>query len=140
MATIKLQDGKVILKDGKASCECCAFFYGFDTSLNPRTKYKKMVLHDMDCCSICGTPPDGTITVTASTIDGGIVTSATGNYAESGCSPRIGFFYTKANFLVTDGASGTVFSDTKKNTSIVDPDCCNENGDAIWVELLEPIL
>jgi hypothetical protein len=27
MATIKLQDGKVLLKDGKASCECCGFGY-----------------------------------------------------------------------------------------------------------------
>jgi hypothetical protein len=36
MATIKLQDGKVVLKDGKASCSCCEYqpmiiFYSYDT-------------------------------------------------------------------------------------------------------------
>lgn len=28
MATVKLQDGKVVLKDGKVSCECCATPFG----------------------------------------------------------------------------------------------------------------
>lgn len=31
MATIKLQDGKVILKDGKASCACCGSVCGCAT-------------------------------------------------------------------------------------------------------------
>ena len=137
---IKTKNGKIIIKNDKISCECCGVFYGFDVSIFPRTKYKKMTLHDMDCCSVCGVPPDGTMTMLAINVDVGIVISATGNFAPDGCSPRIGQIYGKETFGVADGDSGTVFSDIKKNTNIINSHCCNPTGDLIWCELSEPIL
>jgi hypothetical protein len=82
MATIKLQDGNVILKDGKVSCECCDNCEDFQSF----SEY-----HGYDECPfVLGQPcfPPGTGSCANLTITGELVSREFSNSCKNGKIPK----------------------------------------------------
>ncbi len=82
MATIKIQDGKIVLKDGKISCQCCSNcedFQSFSESHGPD-----------ECPDARGEPcfPPGIPSCAGLTITGELVSKEFPNNCKNGKTPK----------------------------------------------------
>lgn len=103
MANIALQDGKVVLKDGKASCTCCdgeICISGSEFKRGPDIPDRNVTDPCTDFLTVTTTQAtkSGLYKCTGVVDDQGSMTWASGSYYSPGSSPNIGPCFGRHSF------------------------------------------
>lgn len=129
MATVKLQDGKVILKNGKVSCSCCCTDF---------QEYSESYGWD-ECPDVLGEPcfPPGTGSCSGLTITGELISKEFPNSCKDGKTPKADVYA----FFDDFGYIGSLFCDETASCNscgvqgTIDPEIENIGSDKFRLKI-----